>query len=260
MEVNKIYNMDCMTGLKEMANDSVDVVITSPPYNANVRLCNGKYTKINDWKDNRRKYNDFDDALMPLEYFEWQKGVIKELLRVCKYDIFYNIQMLSSNKLALFKILGEFSDYVKEIFIWDKKHGEPAIQHNVVNSVFEFIIVFSKNQPIKRAFINSTFERGTFPNMIRIGKNYKNKNCKVHTAVFPIDLPRLLIKNFSKEGQTILDPFMGTGTVAEVCKQLNRKFIGFEIDGDYIKISDRKLQQQNLNTLFQNKENEVSKK
>lgn len=250
LELNKIYNMDCLDGMKQMEDNSVNITITSPPYNANLRLSNGKFSKINDKCDQRSKYIGFDDALQPLQYFEWQSRVIREMLRVTKNYVFYNIQLLSSNKLALFKLFGEFSEQIKEVFIWDKGFGEPAIQEGVVNSVFEFVIVFSKNDSLKRSFAECNFKRGKFQNMLRIGKNFKNKISNYNSALMPITLPRKLILAFSREEDIVFDPFSGSGTTAKASKELNRKWIGFEISPEYCKIAEKRLSQETMSSFF----------
>jgi DNA modification methylase len=135
---------DCLTHLSNMADNEVSYTITSPPYN--VGTVKGK-----------SKYQNTKDNYTQDEYFEWSKNVITELLRVTENEVFYNIQMLTNNKVALMKILGHFAEQVKEVIIWDKKNGEPAIEKGVMNSVFEFIIVFSKNNAHKRKFYNAIF-------------------------------------------------------------------------------------------------------
>jgi len=208
---------DCLTYLSNMADNEVSYTITSPPYNVGVAV-NGK-----------SKYKNIKDNYTQDEYFEWSKNVIAELLRVTKNEVFYNIQMLTNNKVALMKILGHFAEQVKEIIIWDKKYAEPAIQKGVMNSVFEFIIVFSKNNADKRKFYNAKFH-GTFDNVLRHKKQSVNEIAVLNSATFPKDLVRKLILAFTNENDLILDPFAGSGTTAIACIDEKRRFIGFEID------------------------------
>lgn len=250
LEINKIYCMDCLDGLRLIDNNSIGITITSPPYNANCRYQNGRFHKIEDSDDSRRKYVGFDDAMQPIEYYEWQRQVIKELMRVTRNQVFYNIQILNSNKLAIFKLFGEFSENIKELIIWDKKYGEPAIQYGVLNSCFELIIVFDKSDAIRRSFSNGLFGRGTFDNIIRIGKNFGNIHSYNHSAIFPKELVRKIIKNFSVEHEIILDPFMGSGVTAVVAKELCRNFIGFEINNFYCGIINKELSQSVLSDIF----------
>ena len=95
------------------------------------------------------------------------------MLRVTKKHIFYNIQMLSGNKLALMKLMGFFANSIKEIIIWNKIHGVPAMEPGVFNSAYEFIIIFSKDQPNKRKFYDVNF-RGNQNNVFIVKNTHSN--------------------------------------------------------------------------------------
>jgi site-specific DNA-methyltransferase (adenine-specific) len=181
------------------------------------------------------------DALPMIEYFNWQKKVIDEMMRVTKGLVFYNIQMITGNKVALMMLLGHFAEQVKEIIIWDKKHSEPAMSERVLNSEWEFIIVFDKNNAIARQFDIANFKRGELSNMFRIKKNASNDLSEIHSAAFPRPLPYRLIEYFTNNGDTIYDPFIGTGTTALCCIELERNFLGSEINNQYFKLANRRI-------------------
>lgn len=240
MKLNKIYKEDCLSTLKKMKDDSVDVVITSPPYNMNLRIRNGKYCSRQIVKEISTKYTEFSDNLPIDEYNEFHTSVLKELLRVSDL-IFYNIQIVTGSKRSIFKMIGEFSENLKEIIVWDKGNGQPAMQQQVLNRRTELILVFEKDYPISRQFRKrGEFKRGTLDDLwlIKRGKKIGGEN---HGAVFPEELVSTILENFSKEDDIIYDPFMGTGTTAVVAKQLKRKFIGSEISQKYIDIAEDRL-------------------
>lgn len=137
---------DCLEKMKGIKSGSVDAVITSPPYNMNLRIRNGKYCSRQIVKEISTKYENFSDNLSMGEYFEFNKNVIDECLRVSDL-VFYNVQFLTGNKPALFKLLGHFHEKVKEFIVWDKVNAQPAIGKNVLNSQFEVIIVFQNSSP-----------------------------------------------------------------------------------------------------------------
>lgn len=223
-----------------MPDNFVSHSITSPPYNFNLRIHTGKYTKRS--VNEKTKYDgSFRDALSMDEYFEWQKKVIAEMIRVSSGLVFYNIQMLTGNKVALMKLLGHFAEQVKEIIIWDKIYSEPAMSERVLNSEWEFVIVFDKNNPISRQFDIANFGRGTLQNILRIKKNSGNEATEIHSAAFPRPLPWKLINYFTNEGELIYDPFMGTGTTGMVCHELKRDFIGSEINKQYYDVADKRI-------------------
>lgn len=235
-----IYREDCLQTMARLPDNSVNHCVTSPPYNFNLRIHNGKYTKRS--VNEKTKYDgNFEDAMPMQEYFEWQKRVISEMLRVSSGLIFYNIQMVTGNKVAVMKLLGHFAEQVKEVIVWDKINSEPAMGERVLNSEFEFIIIFDKSNAISRQFCSANFDRGTLSNIFRIKKNGENDAHEIHKAAFPRSLPYLLIKHFTCEGETIYDPFMGTGTTGLVCIELKRGFVGSEINQRYFDLSKKRF-------------------
>jgi site-specific DNA-methyltransferase (adenine-specific)/modification methylase len=238
IELNKVYNESCLETLKKMKDGSVNAVITSPPYNMNLRIRNGKYCSRQIVKELSTKYSNFDDNLPVEEYYELHLNILKELLRVSDM-VFYNIQIVTGSKRAIFKIIGELSDYLKDIVIWDKGHGQPAMAERVMNRRTELVLIFDKNNAISRQFDKCNFKRGTLDDLwlIKRGKKVSSE----HGAVFPEELVSTILDNFTNEGDVIYDPFMGTGSTAVVCKKLKRKFIGSEISKEYMKVIDERL-------------------
>lgn len=235
MEINKIYCENNLDTMKRMPDNSVDLIVTSPPYNFNLRIHSGKYTKRS--VNEVTKYNKaYSDNLGMQEYYEWQKECIEQMLRVCKNYVFYNIQMLTGNKVALFKLMGYFAENIKEVLIWDKVFAEPAISKGVLNSQYEYVIVFSKNKAISRMFEVCNFKRGTEANIIKIPKNMSNGNSKTHNACFPEELPYWVINMFSNTNDIIYDPFAGTGTTIRMAIILGRRWVGSEINAEYCRL------------------------
>ena len=242
--LNKIYNESCLETMKKIPNDSVHAVITSPPYNMNLRIRKGKYCSRQIVKELSTKYDGFDDNLPIEEYFEFHKKVLNELLRISNL-IFYNVQIVTGSKRAIFKLIGEFSDNLKDIIIWNKGHAQPAMHEQVLNRQSELILVFEKSYPISRQFKTAEFKRGTLSDVWNIKPKRKNQG---HGATFPEELVETILQNFTKKNDVIYDPFLGTGTTAVVAKKLHRYYIGSEIIEKYYQISEKKLK--NINSLF----------
>jgi len=242
--INKVICGDCLEVLKKIPDGAVDLVVTSPPYNANLRIRNDIYCSAN--YGSRIKYNEFTDD-MPIDvYINQQKNVLHYLIKKAKSHVFYNIQLITGNKRAIPHIWSEFSSYLKDIIVWGKLHGEPAISDGVLNSSFEFIFIFSNDKPLHRKFSSVNFDRGTFENIIRIGKNNSNTYPGKLSAAMPIELASKIIKTFSNPTDLILDCFLGSGTTAVAAKQLGRKYIGIEISEEYCKIAEERLRQEEL--------------
>lgn len=237
--INKIFNESCLSTLARMSDDSVDLVITSPPYNMNLRIRDGKYCSRQITKEFSTKYDGFSDNMPIEEYFEFHLKVIKELLRVAPV-VFYNVQIVTGSKRAVFKLLGELNNYVKDIIVWDKENAQPAMSEGVLNRQYELIIVFAKRDAISRKFNYCNFERGTLNDVWRIKRGKKVTN--LHGATFPEELVEKILTNFSRERDVVYDPFMGTGTTAVVCKKMNRRFIGSEIITSYVEVAKERLQ------------------
>ena len=238
MRTNFIYKEDCLKTLSRMEDDSIDLVITSPPYNMNLRISKGKYHSRQVVKELTTKYKDFSDNLPIEDFYNFHSKVLRELLRVSDL-IFYNIQIVTGSKRAFFKIIGEFSDHLKDIIIWDKGHAQPAILGKVLNRQSELILIFEKDYPISRQFRKrGQFRRGTLNDIWSISRE---SNKLDHGAVFPEQLVETILLNFSKPEDLIYDPFMGSGTTGAVSKKLGRKFIGSEICDDYIKFARKRI-------------------
>ena len=105
---------------------------------------------------------------MPIDdFYELHTKIISKLLRVSKI-VFYNIQIVTGSKRAFFKIIGEYSDYLKDIIIWDKGVAQPAMASNVLNRQSELILVFEKDNAISRQFSKCNFESWTLSDIWNI--------------------------------------------------------------------------------------------
>ena len=191
-----------------LQNNKVDLTFTSPPYNA----ARDKY--IN---DDANKIDNFDIFL-------------KNFTDLCleySMDSLINIQLLQSNKLDFFKYLINYNQELKNIFIWNKKQGQPCSLKNTVIPFTEFIFHFNN----KTNGTIGTKEFQAIPNIVEITRscNGNNQYAKIHNAVFPEALPIYFIDNLVKIKGSVLDPFCGTGTTLIACEKLNRKCYAIEL-------------------------------
>jgi len=237
--MRNLFNENCLKTLSRLSDNSIDLVITSPPYNMNLRIRKGEYCSRQIVKELSTKYEEFSDNMPIAEYNKFHSEVLRELLRVSNL-VFYNIQIVTGSKRSIFKMIGEFSEQLKDIIVWDKGHGQPSMQEQVLNRQSELILVFEKDYPISRQFRSATFKRGTLNDIWNIKREYK-KIIKGHNAVFPEKLVEIILNNFSKQGDTIYDPFLGTGTTAAVAKKLGRNYMGSEISKKYFDIASERV-------------------
>lgn len=208
----KIHNKDCLEFLNSQEDNSVDHCFTSPPYN---RKRNDKYSHYTDINKN---------------WFEWQVEVIKEMIRVSKNYVFYNIQTNYYNREDVYKIIGHFHKEIKEIIVWEKTNPMPASGFNMTNAV-EYFIIFGK----KSLKSNKTYTKNI------ISTSVNSNMPKNHKAVMRLDVAEHFIKLFTKENEIVLDPFMGIGTTGVACVKNNRNFIGIELSKEYFLNSKENL-------------------
>ena len=177
-----IYNESCLATLARIPDQTIDLVVTSPPYNMNLRIRNGKYCSRQIVKEFSTKYDGFDDNLPIDAFYELHSSVIKELLRTSDL-IFYNIQIVTGSKRAFFKIIGELSEYLKEIIIWDKGMAQPAMAACVLNRQSELILVFASKNAISRQFTKGNFSRGTLHDIWQIKRGKKIAQAPLRSSV-----------------------------------------------------------------------------
>ena len=237
----QLFLGDCLEVMRGMKDKSVDAIITSPPYNMRTRIRNGKYTEREKSEHFSRKYDDFHDSMPIDEYSEFHRQVLGECLRLARV-VFVNIQFVTGSKEAWFRLMGEFSKYLKDVIVWDKGEGQPAMHPSVINRGYELILAFESSAMAGRAFSKSFFGRGTMPDVWRFGRG-GNGAIRGHSAVFPVELAGKIIVGWTQAGEKVFDPFMGSGTTGVACVNLGRNFIGCEISPKYYAIAERRISQ-----------------
>jgi site-specific DNA-methyltransferase (adenine-specific)/modification methylase len=240
-ELGVLYCGDCLDILPLIPDNSVDLVLTSPPYNMRTRIRNGQYTKREKSEHFSKKYKYFGDDLHIDDFYKTHKSCIDILLNKTKLLV-YNFQIVTGSKEAFFKLIGYLNKNIKDIVIWDKGYGQPAMHEKVLNSAYEMLLLIEPGGIVGRVIKKATFKRGTMNNILRI--NEKDKITNEHGAVFPVRLAESIMFNFSIASDLILDPFFGSGTTGVACEKLNRKYIGIEISEKYCEIAKKRISQE----------------
>lgn len=210
----------------ELLMDGVkaDISFTSPPYNA------GK-TPTEDKMGKTSKYANDSDDKTDEQYFELLDKFTELAMQNSEYT-FVNIQMLSGNKLALIDYLSANRNNLADILIWDKLTSQPAMAENVLNSQFEFVLVFSDNA---NRHIGTQKFRGTQSNVVSISKQTKNE-VKDHNATYPVEFAAHFVNAFSSKNSVTLDLFLGSGSTLIACEQTDRTCYGMELDPKYVDV------------------------
>jgi DNA modification methylase len=197
-----------------------DIAFSSPPYNAGTTATETAMNKTT-------KYNGNDDNKSESDYIEFLNSYIERAMEYSEY-VFMNVQSISNNKIALIDVLYHNKDIYADTIVWDKTHGQPAMAENVMNSVFEYVHVFSEKA--NRAIGTIPF-RGTVDNIFHLQPQRNNAYSAIHNATFSVEFASHFIKTFAKE--SVLDQFGGTGTTLIACEQLNRTCYCMELDTKY---------------------------
>lgn len=223
---NKIICGDCLEVMKDIPDNSVDLIITSPPYNLGIRKT---FSNTENWKGKWNKsklqssgYDNHDDYMPEAEYVVWQHNVLLECYRLIKDNgaIFYNHKWRVQQ--GLFQQRPEIVSGlpIRQIIIW-KKPGGINFNDGYFLPTYEVIYLIAKPK-FKLA-----------PKVNRYGDVWQINPQKGswHPAPFPLELAKRCIE--STTGSIILDPFIGSGTVALACKDMNKTYIGIDISKDY---------------------------
>lgn len=211
--MNDLRLGDCFDEFKTIADKSVDMAFTSPPYNR----------KRND------KYKNYNDQIE--DYYGFCKKAIDELRRITKGYVIFNLQANYYNRADVYRIIGDYSKSIVNIVIWEKTNPLPANGHNITNA-YEFFLVIA-DKPLKS---NSTYTK----NHISTSVN-SDTTTKIHRAVMKQEVSDWFIEKFTQPNMTIIDPFMGLGTTGISCRKYKCNFIGIEKDSKYYEIAKERI-------------------
>lgn len=232
MKTNYIQCGDCLELMKQLPDKSIDVCFTSPPYNDTGN--NNQNVAIADkGGGNHKKYLHVETRT---DWFEWMCEVIDEMRRISKKYVLLNIQALKKNRENVYKLIGHYAKYIHDIVIWYKPNGLPTSTPNKLSNTYEFLLII-KCDGVKGVDVNSTFYR----NVIIQNNNSNKEYAKIHRAVMAKNFSDEVIKEFTKENDIVLDPFLGVGTTVVSCVEQNRKFIGFELCKEYFEVAYKRI-------------------
>jgi len=221
-ELNKIYCMDCLDGMKEMEDKSVDLVLTDPPYGINV-CGNGRsgWTGGFGKPIHDRKYEPpkWDERRVDKKY-------IDAIIRVSKNWIIFGGNYYT-----------DMLPPASCVIVWDKKNGS--------NTFADCELAWTS--------FNTAVRKFEYKWHGCLQEDMKHKEERYHPTQKPLKLMEWIIQKYSKPNDLILDPFIGSGTTAVACAKHQRNFIGFELEQKYVDIANKRvkpwLQQARLEVL-----------
>ena len=205
---------DCLELMKTIPDNSVDCIVTSPPYNkgfwsSNRNMNNGFHTK-----SRRIDYGTYNDTMPPDKYNQWQREVIAECLRILKPtgSLFYNhTDILKEHCTVAPLFVYDFP--VKQVIIWNRRNT-PKLDKSYFFPITEYIYWIKKSTAARPNFDRKSAVLQS--NIWTISPDTKNK----FPAPFPVELPENCILATTKENDVVFDPFMGSGTTGVAAKKL----------------------------------------
>jgi len=250
IELNKVYQIDCMELMRDLPDESIDLIVSSPPYNLGKEYESRKALDV---------------------YLQKQKEVLAECTRILRSSgsIFWQVGAYSDSGILIpldikyFPILESLGLLPRNRIIWIRQHGLHAKRK--FSARHETILWFTKSDEytfnldqirVPQKYGNKKHWRG--PNKGKLSGNPKGKNPgdiwlfrnvkhnheerTIHPCQFPEDMIARIILATTNEGDIVFDPYMGAGTVAVVARDLQRNFLGAEIDPRYHEVITRRLE------------------
>ena len=243
---NKILNGECVEELKKIPDKSFDLIFADPPYNLQIgeklkRPDDSKVNGVNDKWDQFESFKHYDDFCN--NWLSECKRILKDSGSIWVIGTYHNIFRLGYH-------LQNLNYWLLNDIIWRKNNPMPNFRGTRFTNAHETLIWASKNKKSKYTFnyqslkcLNDDLQMRsdwTFP--ICNGKERLKKNGKkVHSTQKPEILLHRIILATTNKGDSILDPFLGTGTTAVVAKKLGRKFFGIEKDKKYFKAASERI-------------------
>jgi len=263
MEINKIICGDSLQLMKDLPDNSIDLVITSPPYS------------------DLKTYIDFK-GINPDEYVDWFLPFCKEIERVIKptgsfilnindkvqngfrhpyvFDLISRLhketelkmfERLFWNKMKGLPNRSRFGDRVEYIF-WFAKSKEFYFDIDEMRTEYSQKSIQRMKNPLKKRYARSENDpdeykewapnpKGALPTTLVNISSESKRISDNHVAVYPLELVKYFIKGSTKTGDIVLDPFSGTGTTAVASKELSRNWLGFDINQEYVDLANKRL-------------------
>lgn len=227
-----IIHGDCIEVMGGLVSESIDLVVTSPPYNLDKNVVGSTdiFTKSGKqrWEEG---YENYGDSMGDDEYVAWQRACISEILRLLKPTgaLFYNHRWQSVNlaqKDMLTHITAGFP--LRQTIIWYRGGGYTLVPHRYFPSCYEVIFLIAKEE----------FKLRTGQGVGDVWRFPPERNSP-HPAPFPVALPERCIR--SSYGSIVLDPFLGSGTTAVAAIRCGWDYIGIDNSLEYIDMAKERV-------------------
>ena len=218
---------DCLELMKSIPDKSVDMVLTDPPYMVNHTTGGASTSKLaNKWRGNILAGNSIMDFRKDVRFADWMKDIYRIVKDGAHVYVFCNDKNMNELLCASFDVGFRLAN----ILVWVKNNACPN-RYYMKNCEFIVFLYKGKAIPINVMGSKTANQYANIP-----GKQKK------HPTQKPIPLLQDIIQNSSKHGETVFDPFMGSGSTGVACVNTGRSFIGMELDAGYFKIASERIE------------------
>ncbi len=230
---NRIYRMDAIEGLKRIEDDSVDLIVTDPPYNIasadRTTMKNGKpLSTLKAW--------GHWDCFHPFDYDVFLMQVISECYRILKPGgALYMFTAREQNGYFVRQAVARGFTYRNQLAMV-KKNPLPSFAKSNYRSAFELCMYLTKGKPELKTF--NFVSQAECKNVFHYANSHRSTQ---HPTEKPLEFTKLLVQVSSNAGDLVVDPFMGSGTTAVAAQELGRRYLGFELERDYLAMARKRL-------------------
>lgn len=245
MELNRIYLMDCREGMKQMPAGCVDLIVTDPPFAIDFRARRSNYNRT------QQRVLEGYREIPEEEYYGFTLSWMREAHRVLKDSGSMYLFSGWNNLRDILNALDETGFITVNHIIWKYQFGVYT-KRRFVTSHYHCLYV-CKNDRLRRFYPDCRFpavrtQDGNpryrdMEDVWVIPREYWNGDLKTPTKL-PAELVRKILQYSSVEGDVVLDPFLGSGQVALIAKEMGRQYIGFEIVPEYYQLALKRLEQE----------------
>ena len=239
LPLNKILCGDCLEVMQELPDNCIDMVLTDPPWfiSQKVAIYRSMNPKIYKYvgKDISLDFGSWDHFSSEKEYWRFIKLRFKECVRVLK-EKGHLISFFDQNRMSMFiNMMGHYGMLMRQHLYWEKSNPAPRARKADFMIALEQACWFTKGTRSGAIFNYKLGQQKNF-----IVASLPNNN-RIHPTQKPVSVLKIWISYLSNENNTILDPFLGSGSTAVACKELNRNFIGIENNSKYCKAAEERI-------------------
>lgn len=213
MDINIIHNEDCITGMSRIEKNSIDMILTDPPYNINLIPQRGITDSI------------ANDNMERDDFIELLNGCASEFKRVLKEDTFF-LTFCGWSTIPEYRAVFDGYFELKSMPIWVKNNF--GIGYYTRPQYEPCLLYLNGKPPVPDKATSDVWK-------------FDKVNNPTHSCEKPVRLIQHILRHFSKPNDVVLDPFMGSGTTAVACLKTQRRFVGFELEQRYVDMANKRI-------------------